>query len=181
MLYAGERTGHRSCGVALAETFGRPVAAYQALRRGGITGTGPCGAVTAGRLLLGEFLADPDPTAPAPARLVQAVRAYEKLVEERVDRGGVDGWVCNDLTARFEDFRSRARHRFCTRLVADVAECVAEVLSAHGVDVVPTAVDLDGGGRFDPVGDGPPPEAAGLDEATLPVASTEAGGEPTKR
>ena len=38
VLYAGVATPHRSCGIALAETFGLPTPAYQALRRGGITG-----------------------------------------------------------------------------------------------------------------------------------------------
>ncbi len=59
LLYAGERTPHRSCGIALAEAFDRPTAAYQSLRRGGITGQGTCGAVVGGQLLLGELLAHP--------------------------------------------------------------------------------------------------------------------------
>ena len=40
LLYEGRVTAHRSCGIAMAETFSRPSASYQALRRGGITGTG---------------------------------------------------------------------------------------------------------------------------------------------
>ena len=35
VLYEGVRTPHRSCGIALAETFGLATPAYQALRRGG--------------------------------------------------------------------------------------------------------------------------------------------------
>ena len=38
VLYEGAVTAHRSCGIALAEAFDRPSAAYQSLRRGGITG-----------------------------------------------------------------------------------------------------------------------------------------------
>ena len=33
ILYEGVRTPHRSCGIALAETFGLPTPAYQAPRR----------------------------------------------------------------------------------------------------------------------------------------------------
>jgi hypothetical protein len=36
---------------ALAETFGLPGTSYQALRRGGLTGEGPCGAIAAGMLV----------------------------------------------------------------------------------------------------------------------------------
>jgi len=43
-LYEGVQVAHRSCGIALAETFGVPSRPYQALRRGGITGKGECGA-----------------------------------------------------------------------------------------------------------------------------------------
>jgi hypothetical protein len=35
ILYQGTRTPHRSCGIALAETFNLQTAAYQSLRRGG--------------------------------------------------------------------------------------------------------------------------------------------------
>jgi len=61
VLYEGVRTPHRSCGIALAETFGLATPAYQALRRGGITGQGACGAIRAGEQVLGELLGDPDP------------------------------------------------------------------------------------------------------------------------
>ena len=62
VLYEGVQVRHRSCGIALAETFGLPTPAYQALRRGGITGAGTCGALRAGEQVLGELLGDPDPT-----------------------------------------------------------------------------------------------------------------------
>ena len=35
ILYEGQKTPHRSCGIALAETFNVPTAPYQSLRRGG--------------------------------------------------------------------------------------------------------------------------------------------------
>ena len=53
ILYEGKRTPHRSCGICLAETFNLPTQPYQALRRGGITGEGQCGAIKAGELILG--------------------------------------------------------------------------------------------------------------------------------
>ena len=73
VLYDGVETPHRSCGIALAETFDRPTAAYQSLRRGGITGKGRCGAVVAGQLLLGELLGDPDPVGKVTPALKQAM------------------------------------------------------------------------------------------------------------
>ena len=51
---------HRSCGIALAETFNLATTPYQCLRNGGITGKGECGAIKAGELILGEYLGDPD-------------------------------------------------------------------------------------------------------------------------
>lgn len=48
ILYEGKQVPHRSCGIALAETFDLPTRPYQALRRGGITGCGACGAIRAG-------------------------------------------------------------------------------------------------------------------------------------
>ena len=163
VLYAGERTPHRSCGIALAEAFGRRTEPYGALRRGGITGRGPCGATVAGRLLLGEFLGDPDPAGPTTPELRRAVEAYEARLEAELDRGGVDGWVCNDLTAPHGPFAGPARHRFCTRLVADVARIVAEILEEHGVEVRAAPVRLSDGSIYDPVRDGPPPEAEDLE------------------
>ena len=53
VLYEGVQVPHRSCGIAIAETFNLPTRPYQALRRGGITGKGPCGAIRAGEHVLG--------------------------------------------------------------------------------------------------------------------------------
>src|ERR1700689_4091414 len=75
--YEGVRTPHRSCGIALAETFGLPTRAYQSLRRGGITGKGACGAIRAGEQVLGELLGDPDPTGQVTPELRAAVAWYQ--------------------------------------------------------------------------------------------------------
>ena len=129
-LYAGIETPHRSCGIAIAETFDRATAAYQALRRGGLTGVGECGAIVAGRLVLGELLGDPDPTGPATPELKAAIVRFEALWRQRLDRGQAPGnsVVCNDLTSQFVTFRSHKRHAFCTNLATTIAECVALAL-----------------------------------------------------
>lgn len=134
-LYDGVETPHRSCGIALAETFGVEPRPYQALRRGGITGCGECGAIKAGELILGELLGDPDPTGPVTEHLRRAAVRYRELWLERVERGAVtDSIVCNDLTGQFAEFRSPERHAFCTNLVAAVAGCVAQVLDELDAD-----------------------------------------------
>ncbi|MCA9515414.1 MAG: hypothetical protein KC635_10755 [Myxococcales bacterium] len=155
VLYEGVRTPHRSCGIALAETFGLPTRPYQALRRGGVTGAGECGAIVAGRLVLGELLGDPDPTAPVTPALVDAMAEYEGLWRERVSRRDAPGSdvVCNTLTGQFVQFRSAERHGFCTDLATEVATCVAEVLARRGLlgEVAPieglTDDAADGGAR----------------------------------
>lgn len=125
-LYLGERTPHRSCGIALAETFGLPTPPYQALRRGGLTGEGACGAIQAGVLVLGELLGDPDPTGAVTPVLREAVTRYRAAVATRVDHA-VDT-ACNTRTAPFPTFTDRARVLYCTSLAAVVAQTVAEVL-----------------------------------------------------
>jgi len=137
VLYEGTLTRHRSCGIALAETFGLATAPYQALRRGGITGEGECGAIKAGELVLGEFLGDPDPTGPPTGILREAARVYREEWARRVDRGpsakaAGEGAridiICNNLTMPFGDFGGPERQRFCTNIAAQVAEIVAEIL-----------------------------------------------------
>jgi len=132
-LYDGVEVPHRSCGIAIAETFGLPTAPYQALRRGGITGCGECGAIKAGELVIGERLGDPDPTgAVTPALRAAAVR-FRELWTRRLDTGAVKGSiVCNDLTGQFASFTSPERHEFCTRLAAEVAGCVAQAIAEQG-------------------------------------------------
>lgn len=152
ILYEGTRTPHRSCGIAIAETFGRDTPAYQSLRRGGITGCGECGAIVAGRLVLGELLGDPDPTGPVTEALRAAIDDYEARWPERVDRGAAPGndVVCNTLTGQFTAFRSDERHAFCTRLATEVATTVAEVALEHGAALIITPID--GVDDFEPGG-----------------------------
>lgn len=138
-LYEGKATPHRSCGIALAETFNLPTRPYQALRRGGLTGEGQCGAIKAGELILGEFFGDPDPTGKVTDRLRQAIVHYQKIVLERVDKGRAATIICNDLTGQFREFNSPERLGFCTNIAATVAECVAEaVLAVDGeFEIIP--------------------------------------------
>ena len=129
-LYDGKETPHRSCGIALAETYGRATAPYQALRRGGITGAGTCGAVVAGQLILGELLGDPDPTGPVTPALRAAMTAYQAEIARRLDRPSL---VCNDLVRPFGEFGSPARHTHCLDLATTVSEVLADVLVGAGV------------------------------------------------
>lgn len=136
ILYEGEQTPHRSCGIALAETFGLPTAPYQAFRRGGITGEGPCGAIAAGMVILGQLLGDPDPTGPVTPALRAAAEEYELRWKEELFAGATaPNVVCNDLTAPWGDFTGSERKGFCTGLVATVAALVAEVALRHGADL----------------------------------------------
>jgi len=125
-LYEGVRTPHRSCGIAIAETFGVPSRSYQALRKGGITGDGPCGAIAAGTLLLGELLGDPDPTGPVTPLLRDAVTRYRASIAAKIS--GAPDDACNLRTAPFPEFLGPDRKRSCTDLAALVAATVAEVL-----------------------------------------------------
>jgi hypothetical protein len=135
-LYAGVEVAHRSCGIALAETFGLPSRPYQALRRGGLTGAGECGAIKAGELVLGELLGDPDPAGAPTASLRAAVTWYQEAWHQRLDlgpghAGGVDV-ICNSLVRRFADFAGAERREFCTSIAASVAALVAEALIRAG-------------------------------------------------
>jgi len=136
VLYEGIKTPHRSCGIALAETFGLPTAPYQAFRKGGITGEGPCGAIQAGLVILGELLGDPDPTGGVTPELRAAAEEYERRWREVLFGGQREpDVVCNRLTAPHGDFAGDARRGFCTSLVAEVAALVAEVALVYGADV----------------------------------------------
>ncbi|HVH99505.1 MAG TPA: C-GCAxxG-C-C family (seleno)protein [Enhygromyxa sp.] len=140
VLYEGERTPHRSCGIALAEAFDRPTAAYQSLRRGGITGHGTCGAIVAGQLLLGEFLGDPDPRGSVTPALRAAMTRYLARVDAELDRGASPSLICNDMTAPHGEFMGPARHRFCTAVVGQVAQLVDEILREQGVEHAATPI-----------------------------------------
>lgn len=126
-LYEGERVPHRSCGIAIAETFGVPSRSYQALRRGGITGKGACGAIRAGEQLLGELLGDPDPAGAVTPALREAITWFQDAWLTRVRHGEPD-IVCDHLTRPHGDFAGAARKAFCTNLAADVAALAAEAL-----------------------------------------------------
>ncbi|HEY4241981.1 MAG TPA: hypothetical protein VGM88_19310 [Kofleriaceae bacterium] len=129
VLYEGVRTPHRSCGIALAETFGVPTPAYQALRRGGITGKGDCGAIRAGEQVLGEVLGDPDPTGAVTPALRDAVVWYQQQWHARrfPDEPAPD-ITCDHLVRPHGDFMGPARKAFCTNLAADVAAMTAEAI-----------------------------------------------------
>lgn len=137
LRYAGVVVPHRSCGIAIAETFGRATAPYQALRRGGLTGAGECGTRLGGRMVLGELLGDPDPSGPARPLLVAAVRFYDA---RWAGRTGQAARVCGALTAPFADFRGPGRAAFCTALAAETAALLAETLLRAGVAVAPVPV-----------------------------------------
>lgn len=136
VLYEGVRVPHRSCGIAIAETFGLPTRAYQALRRGGITGLGPCGAIRAGEHVLGEVLGDPDPTGVVTDRLRAAMIWYQTAAA-RIDRGASSDIVCDNLVRPLGDFSGPRRKAFCTNLAAQVAALTAEALCRFGGEVAP--------------------------------------------
>ncbi len=126
-LYEGKLVAHRSCGIAIAETFGVPSRSYQALRRGGITGEGACGAIRAGEQILGELLGDPDPTGSVTPALRAAVNWYQQAWRRRIMPTQPD-IICNNLVRPLGDFMGPVRARYCTHLAADVAELTAEAL-----------------------------------------------------
>ena len=131
VLYEGVRTPHRSCGIALAETFDLPTPAYQSLRRGGITGRGDCGAIRAGEQVLGELLGDPDPTGVVTPTLRAAVTWYQEAWKRRLMSTEPD-IICNNLVRPHGDFTGPARKAFCTNLAADVAALTAEAICRFG-------------------------------------------------
>lgn len=113
--------------------------------------------VIAGRLLLGEFLGDADPTGPVTEALRNAVQQYNTRVQTELDRGPSPDLICNHMTAPHGEFRGPARHGFCTRVVAQVAQLVDETLREAGVEVEATPVALADGSQFRP-GEAPDPE-----------------------
>jgi hypothetical protein len=133
VLYEGKQVAHRSCGIAIAETFALPTRPYQALRGGGISGQGPCGAVQAGRLVLGELLGDPDPTGAVTPALRAAMAHYDAEIARRMP--GTEQASCKALTGRFPVFQSEERLQSCTRLAATVSEALAETLARFGASL----------------------------------------------
>jgi hypothetical protein len=143
ILYEGVRTPHRSCGIAIAETFSLPTRPYQALRRGGITGKGACGAIRAGEHVLGELLGDPDPTGSVTQALREAIAWYQDAWLARI-RGGNPDIVCDHLVRPHGDFAGAARKAFCTNIAADVAALTAEALCRFAPDKRPTIARFQG-------------------------------------
>jgi hypothetical protein len=139
VLYEGREVPHRSCGIALAETFGLPSRPYQALRRGGLTGEGECGAIKAGELILGEVLGDPDPAGPVTAPLRAAIVWYGRELRDRLVARGLladrRDIICNNLTRPRGEFAGEERRVFCTNLAAEVGAAVAEAILRHGGSV----------------------------------------------
>ena len=133
VLYEGVRVPHRSCGIALAETFALGTRPYQALRRGGITGKGACGAIRAGEHVLGELLGDPDPAGLVTPELRAAIAWFQDAWLHRM-RGDNPDIVCDHLVRPHGDFAGAARKAFCTSLAADVAALAAEALCRFAPD-----------------------------------------------
>jgi len=133
ILYEGVRTPHRSCGIAIAETFSLATPPYQALRRGGITGKGSCGAIRAGEQVLGELLGDPDPTGAVTPELRAAIAWFQDAWLARLRANNPD-IVCDHLVRPHGDFASPARKAFCTNLAAEVAALAAEALCRFAPD-----------------------------------------------
>jgi hypothetical protein len=131
VLYEGVKTPHRSCGIAIAETFDLPTRPYQALRRGGITGKGACGAIRAGEQVIGELLGDPEPTGAVTPALRDAVAWFQDTWLTLL-RGGNADIVCDHLVRPHGDFMGPARKHFCTNIAADVAALTAEALCRFG-------------------------------------------------
>ncbi|MBK9035887.1 MAG: hypothetical protein IPL61_32330 [Myxococcales bacterium] len=138
-FYAGVRVPHRSCGIAIAETFGLATAPYQALRRGGITGAGACGAIRAGEHVLGEVLGDPDPTG-AVTDALRAAMTWYQAAAATIDRGGAPDIVCANLVRPLGDFAGPRRQAFCTNLAAQVAALTAEALCRFGAARPPVTI-----------------------------------------
>jgi hypothetical protein len=136
VLYEGVRVPHRSCGIAIPETFDLPTRPYQALRRGGITGKGACGAIRAGEHVLGELLGDPDPTGAVTPALRDAIGWFQDAWLARL-RGGDPDIVCDHLVRPHGEFAGAARKAFCTSLAADVAALAAEAIVRFAPDARP--------------------------------------------
>lgn len=144
ILYEGREVPHRSCGIALAETFGLATSPYQALRRGGITGEGSCGSIRAGEQVLGELLGDPDPAGPVTDALRTAITWYQAQVPRRIDRQRSPDIICNNLTRQHGDFGGPARMAFCTSLTSEVAALTAEAILRFAPERMPAITPIPG-------------------------------------
>lgn len=143
LRYEGRVIAHRSCGIAIAETFARPTRPYQALRKGGITGQGECGTRLGGRMVLGELLGDPDPSGAPHPLMVEAIQFYDAQWSARTE---TQQRHCDGLVAQFSAFRSPERASFCTGLAAETAALLAETLLRAGGEVQVIDVSVEPGG-----------------------------------
>ena len=162
LLYEGRVTPHRSCGIAMAETFGLPTRSYQVLRRGGLTGEGTCGVVLSGRMVLGEIFGDPDPTGAVTEPLRRAIYTFEANLAPALARAGVDDGdlACNALTTPMGDFLGPARVSRCTAMATEVATLVAEIVLAERGELLIDGIDGVSRDVFDPAAPAEPlPEA----------------------
>ena len=121
VLYEGVETPHRSCGIALAETFGLDTRPYQAFRKGGITGEGPCGSIQAGLVILGQLLGDPDPTGPVTPEL----RAAAEEIGRRLVDGGSTAVPAGDVARSAPPPRGRETIRDTAVLASTVVSATA--------------------------------------------------------
>ena len=129
VLYEGVRTPHRSCGIALAETFGLPTPAYQALRRGGITGRARAARSAPASRCSASCSAIPIPTGAVTPALRAAVTWYQDAWQRaRWSPAATPDIVCDHLVRPHGDFAGPARKAFCTNLAAEVAALTAEAL-----------------------------------------------------
>jgi hypothetical protein len=140
LLYEGKQVPHRSCGMAIAEAFDRDPRPYHALRRGGVTGVGQCGAIVAGQLVLGEVFGYPDASAPTSIALRQAMTRFHEQVARKLPRGPGGTIVCNDIVSPFPDFSSDGRLLYCTVIASTVAEIVAEIIIDLGGTIDPKPI-----------------------------------------
>jgi hypothetical protein len=139
-LYEGKLVPHHSCGVCMALTFNLPAGPYQALRRGGVTGDGECGAIKGCELVIGQYFGDTDPAGPVSPKFRSAMAHFRSQWEKRAPLGpggrrrpdGTLDIICNHLTGPQGDFAGENRHKFCLDLVATMAEILAETLLKFG-------------------------------------------------
>jgi hypothetical protein len=103
----------------------------------------------AGRLVLGYFLGDPDPTGPLRPQLLEAMEDYEKLWKSQTEPGQTDDIRCNALVGHLaQDFWGEERMGYCTLLASQIAACVAQTLLKHDTEfeITPVSVDSAGSG-----------------------------------
>ncbi|MBN1422371.1 MAG: C-GCAxxG-C-C family protein [Planctomycetes bacterium] len=132
-LYEGVRGVHRSSAVAIAEAFSEEPDQFLSLHRGWLTGEGPCGAISAAMLVLGNSLS----RAQEAGRdgLHAAMADLQERITTEVLEGEPISTPCARLVAPFREFDSPERRVFCARLVGRVGRILAEVIEARKGDL----------------------------------------------